>query len=257
MDFNRPYFFTEFGHWVVYACVTIQVWGRLWAIAAYFYERKPASWCLKKTSCFFMAKPAIERKNNSTFEWSLDSSIMHTLSWHLTSAILRLSVVEAQLAEIDGNMSKKTNILLYQQTFGTDLEPTSWKNLGHFPNGKVVLTKHKTHKKRRLYVLVPLSWNSKTSKSSHNLELPRRVEDSQEIPGPNDPSRKPIGQLGPCLGSKCKPCRPCQRSLSMCHPQARSNPFTARPAGSIRWVHWRFLVEPWNMLKWSEGLRWM
>ena len=27
--------------------------------------------------------------------------------------------------------------------FGTDLEPTSWKNLGHFPNGKVVLTKHR------------------------------------------------------------------------------------------------------------------
>jgi hypothetical protein len=62
------------------------------------------------------------------------------------------------------------------------------KNSGAFPNGNVVLTKHKTHKKRRLYVLVPLSWNSKTSKSSHNLELPRCVEDSQEIPGPNHPS---------------------------------------------------------------------
>jgi hypothetical protein len=143
--------------------------------------------------------------------------------------------------------------------FGTDLEPTSWKILEHFPtamwywqNIRLIRSEDSTYWCHYLGILrrpnPPIIWNFPDV-----WRIPKKFQ-AQIIPV------WPIGQPGPCLGSKCKPCRPCQRSLSMCHPQARLNPFTARPAGSIRWVHWRFLVEMselWNMLKWNEGLRWM
>ena len=183
--------------------------------------------------------------------------MMQTLSCHECCNFQGLSVVEAQLAEIcrNVNLEKKIKHSAYQQTLGQ-----IWSQHVHehsevlfrlFPNGNVVLSKHRPHKKRRLHILAPLvSWNSKfrhpnSHQFSHvdNWNFPDAVWRAPNSWPRPVPVWSPVVRLTHlCLGSKCKPCRPCRRSLSMWHPP-RLKAFTAPPAGNTWWVPWRFLVE--------------